>query len=99
LKPDKEIMAFSQKVGITKEKAVRLKNVVDGKKREDKEIITKEESTKSEAIIALFFNNNFNGLVFFESDDKSTFSVDQSTDYLDFFAQVISKHMESLLLK
>ena len=92
-------MTFSQKVGITKEKTVRLKNVVDGKKREDNGIITKEESTKSEAIISLFFNNNFKGLVFFESADKSTFSVDQSTDYLDFFAQVISKHMESLLLR
>ena len=99
LKSDKEIVTFSQKVGITKEKTVRLKNVVDGKKREDKEIITKEEFTKSEAIISLFFNNNFKGLVFLESADKSTFSVDQSTDYLDFFAQVISKHMESLLLK
>ena len=98
-KSDKEIMTFAQKVGITKEKPVRLKNVVDGKKREDKVIITREESTKSEAIISLFFNNNFKGLVFFESADKSTFSVDQSTDYLDFFAQVISKHMESLLLK
>ena len=98
-KSDKEIMAFAQKVGITKGKPVRLKNVVDGKTREDKGIITREESTKSEAIISLFFNNNFKGLVFFESADKSTFSVDQSTDYLDFFAQVISKHMESLLLK
>ena len=99
MKSDKEIVTFSQKVGITKENTVCLKNVVDGKKREDKEIITKEESTKSEAIISLFFNNNFKGLVFLESANKSTFSVDQSTDYLDFFAQVISKHMESLLLK
>ena len=98
-KSDKEIMTFAQKVGITKEKPVRLKNILDGKKREDKGIITRDESTKSEAIISLFFNNNFKGLVFFESADKSTFSVDQSTDYLDFFAQVISKHMESLLLK
>ena len=92
-------MTFAQKVVLTKEKPVRLKNVVDGKKQEGKEIITREESTKSEAIISLFFNNNFKGLVFFESADESTFSVDQSTDYLDFFAQVISKHMESLLLK
>ena len=98
-KSDKEIITFAQKVGITEEKPVRLKNVLDGKKREDKGIITREESTKSEAIISLFFNNNFKGLVFFESADKSTFSVDQSTDYLDFFAQVISRHMESLLLK
>ena len=64
LKSDKEIMTFAQKVGITKEKTVRLKNVVDGKKREDKGIITEEESTKSEAIISLFFNNNFKGLIF-----------------------------------
>ncbi len=99
LKSDKEITAFAQKVVITKEKPVRLKNVVEKRKREDEGIITREESTKSEAIISLFFNDNFKGLVFFESADKSTFSVDQSTDYLDFFAQVISKHMESLLLK
>ena len=99
LKSDKEIMTFVQKVGITKERPVRLKNVVDGKKREDEGIITRKESTKSEAIISLLVNSNFKGLVFFESDDKSTFSVDQSTDYLDFFAQVISKHMESLLPK
>ena len=98
-KSDKEIITFAHKVGITKERPVRLKNVLDGKKREEKGIITREESTKSEAIISLFFNNNFKGLVFLESADKSTFSVDQSTDYLDFFAQVISKHMESLLLK
>ena len=99
LKSDKEIITFAQKVGITKEKPVRLKNVVDKKKRVDEGIIARKESTKSEAIISLLVNNNFKGLVFFESADKSTFSVDQSTDYLDFFAQVISKHMESLLLR
>ena len=92
-------MTFAQKVGITKEKPVRLKNVVDKKKPEDEEIITRQESTKSEAIISLLVNNNVKGLVFFESADKSTFSVDQSTDYLDFFAKLISKHMENLLLK
>ncbi|MDC3107571.1 DUF484 family protein [Paracoccaceae bacterium] len=98
-KSDKEIMTFAQKVGTTKENPVRLKNLVDGKERENKGIITREQSTKSEAIISLFFNNNFKGLVLFESADKSTFSVDQSTDYLDFFSKVISKHMENLLLK
>ena len=92
-------MTFAHKIGVTKEKTDRLKNVADDKKREDEAIITREESTKSEAIISLFFNNNFKGLVFFESADKSTFSVDQSTDYLDFFAQVISKHIESLLFR
>ncbi len=99
LKSDKEIMTFAQKVGITKEKPVRLQHVIDEKKRKDEGIIAREESTKSEAIISLLVNNNFKGLVFFESADKSTFSVDQSTDYLDFFSQVISKHMESILLK
>ena len=99
LKSDKEIMTFAQKIGITKENPVRLKNVVDEKRQEDEPLITREESTKSEAIISLLFHNNFKGLIFFESADKSTFSVDQSTDYLDFFSQVISKHMESLLLK
>ena len=99
LKTDNEITTFARKVGITKEKIVRLKNVVDEKRQEDGGIITREESTKSEAIISLLVEDNFKGLVFFESADKSTFSVDQSTDYLDFFAQVISKHMESLLLK
>ena len=99
LKSDKEIMTFAQKIGITKGKTVRLKNLVDDKKSEDEEIITREESTKSEAIISLLINNKLMGLIFFESVDESTFSVDQSTDYLDFFAQVISKHMESLLFK
>ena len=99
LKSDKEIMTFAQKIGITKEKNVRLKNVVDDKKREEGRIIHREESTKSEAVISLLVNKTCKGLVFFESADKSTFSVDQSTDYLDFFAQVISKHMESLLLR
>ena len=99
LKSDKEIMTYAQKIGITKEKTVLLKNVVGDKKRRDEAIITREESTKSEAIISLLVNNNFKGLVFLESADESTFSVDQSTDYLDFFAQVISKHLESLLFK
>ncbi len=99
LKSDKEIMTYAQKIGITKEKTVRLKNVVGDKKRHDKGIIIREESTKSEAIISLLVNNNFKGLVFLESADESTFSVDQSTDYLDFFSQVISKHIESLLFK
>ena len=99
LKSDKEIMAFAQKIGITKAKKVRLKNTVDNKTQGDEQIITREESTKSEAIISLLVNNSFKGLVFLESADKSTFSVDQSTDYLDFFAQLISKHMESLLFR
>ena len=99
LKSEEEIMTYAQKIGITKEKTVRLKNVVSDKKRLDEGIITREESTKSEAIISLLVNNNFKGLVFLESADESTFSVDQSTDYLDFFAQVITKHMESLLFK
>ena len=99
LKSDKEIMTYAQKIGITKEKTVRLKNVVGDKKRHDEGIITTEESTKSEAIISLLVNNNFKGLVFLESADESTFSIDQSTDYLDFFVQVISKHLESLLFK
>ncbi|MDC3076130.1 DUF484 family protein [Paracoccaceae bacterium] len=99
LKSDEEIITYTQKIGITKEKTVRLKNVVGDKKRHDEGIITREESTKSEAIISLLVNNNFKGLVFLESADESTFSVDQSTDYLDFFAQVITKHMESLLFK
>ena len=99
LKSDEEIMTYTQKIGITKEKTVRLKNVVGDKKRHDEGIITREESTKSEAIISLLVNNNFKGLVFLESANQSTFSVDQSTDYLDFFAQVISKHLESLLFK
>ena len=99
LKSDEEIMTYTQKIGITKEKTVRLKNVVGDKKRQYEGIITREESTKSEAIISLLVNNNFKGLVFLESADESTFSVDQSTDYLDFFAKVISKHLESLLYK
>ena len=99
LKSDEEIMTYAQKIGITKEKTVRLKNVISDKKPLDEGIITREESTKSEAIISLLVNNNFKGLVFLESADESTFSVDQSTDYLDFFARVISKHLESLLFK
>ena len=99
LKSNKEIMTFAQKIGITKEKTVRLKNVVDDEKQQLEGIIAREESTKSEAIISPLVNNNLEGLIFFESADKSTFSVDQSTDYLDFFAQFISKHMERLLFK
>ncbi len=98
-KSDEEITNFAQKVGITKGKTIRLRNVVNEKKREVKEIISREESTKSEAIISLLINSKLKGFVFFESADKSTFSVDQSTDYLEFFAQVISKHLESLLYR
>ena len=76
-----------------------LKNVVNDKKKEAEQLIAREESTKSEAIISLLVNSELKGFLFFESVDKSTFSVDQSTDYLEFFAQVISKHLESLLHK
>ena len=99
LKSNEEIIKFAQKVGITKGKTVRLTNVVNDKKKEAEQLIAREENTKSEAIISLLVNSEFKGFLFFESVDESTFSVDQSTDYLEFFAQVISKHLESLLYK
>ena len=99
LKSNEEIIKFAQKIGITKGKTVRLTNVVNDKKEEAGQLIAREESTKSEAIISLLVNSEFKGFLFFESVDESTFSVDQSTDYLEFFAQVISKHLESLLYK
>ena len=97
LKSNEEIIKFAQKIGITKGNTVRLTNVVNDKKKEAEQLIAREESTKSEAIISLLVNSEFKGFLFFESVDESTFSVDQSTDYLEFFAQVISKHLESLL--
>ena len=99
LKSNEEIIKFAQKIGITKGKTVRLTNVLNDKKYEAEKLITREENTKSEAIISLLVNSEFKGFLFFESVDESTFSVDQSTDYLEFFAQVISKHLESLLYK
>ena len=99
LKSNEEIIKFAQKIGITKGKTVRLTNVVNDKKKEAEQLIAREESTKSEAIISLLVNSELKGFLFFESVDESTFSVDQSTDYLEFFAQVISKHLESLLYK
>ena len=99
LKSNEEIIKFAQKIGITTGKTVRLTNVVNDKKKEAEQLIAREESTKSEAIISLLVNSEFKGFLFFESVDESTFSVDQSTDYLEFFAQVISKHLESLLYK
>ena len=92
LKSNEEIIKFAQKIGITKGKTVRLTNVVNDKKKEAEQLIAREESTK-------LVNREFRGFLFFESVDESTFSVDQSTDYLEFFAQVISKHLESLLYK
>ncbi len=99
LKSNEEIIKFAQKIGITKGKTVRLTNVVNDKKKEPEQLIAREENTKSEAIISLLVNSEFKGFIFFESVEESTFSVDQSTDYLEFFAQVISKHLESLLYK
>ena len=99
LKSNEEIIKFAKKIGITKGKTVRLTNVVNDKKKEAERLIPRDESTKSEAIISLLVNSEFKGFLFFESVDESTFSVDQSTDYLEFFAQVISKHLESLLYK
>ena len=98
-KSDEEITIFARKVGITKGKTVRLKSVINNAKSEDEGIITRQESTKSEAIISLLVNNNVEGFVFFESAEKSTFSVDQSTDYLEFFSQITSKHLESLIYR
>ena len=99
LKSNEEIIKFAQKKGISKGKTVHLTNVVNDKKKEAEQLIPRDESTKSEAIISLLVNSEFKGFLFFESVDESTFSVDQSTDYLEFFAQVISKHLESLLYK
>ena len=99
LKSDEEITNFAEKVGITKGKLVRLKNVVEEKKRAGMGIINRDESTQSEAIMSLLVNKKFKGFIFFESFNEATFSVDQSTDYLEFFAKVISKHLESLLFK
>ena len=99
LKSNEEIIKFARKIGITKGKTVRLTNVVNDKKKEPEHLIAREESTKSEAIISLLVNSEFKGFLFCESVDESTFSVDQSTDYLEFFAQVISKHLESFLYK
>ncbi len=99
LKSNEEIIKFAQKIGITKGKIVRLTNLVNDKKKDAEQLIAREESTKSEAIISLLVNNEFKGFLFFESVDESTFSVDQSTDYLEFFAKVISKHLEGLLYK
>ena len=99
LKSNEEIIKFAQKIGITKGKTVRLTSVVNDKKKEAEQLIAREQSTKSEAIISLLVNSEFKGFLFFESVDEATFSVDQSTDYLEFFAQVISKHLESLLYK
>ena len=47
-KSDEEITKFVQKVGITKGKSVRLKNVANDKKREHEQLITREDGTKSE---------------------------------------------------
>ena len=99
LKSDEEITNFAEKVGITKGKLVRLKNVVEEKKRDGMGIINRDESTQSEAIMSLLVNKKINGFILFESFNEATFSVDQSTDYLEFFAQVISMHLESLLFK
>ena len=99
LKSDEEINDFAEKVGITKGKLVRLKNVVEEKKRGIITIISRDDSTKSEAIMSILVNKKIRGFIFFESFNEATFSVDQSTDYLEFFAQVISKHLESLLFK
>ena len=99
LKSDEEITNFAEKVGITKGKLVRLKNVVEEKKRAGMGIINRDESTQSEAIMSLLVNKKFKGFIFFESFNEVTFSVDQSTDYLEFLARVISKHLESLLFQ
>ena len=99
LKPDREVSKFLEKIGITNGKSVRLKYVPEKKKITDEDIIIREENTKSEAIISLLIERELKGFIFFESASESTFSVDQSTDYLEFFAKVTSKHLESLLDK
>ena len=99
LKSDEEIANFAEKVGLTKGKLVRLKIILEEKKGDSIEIITRDENTQSEAIMSLLVNKNLKGFIFFESFNEVTFSIDQSTDYLEFFARVISKHLESLLFK
>ena len=99
LKPDREVSKYLEKIGITTGKPVRLKNVPEKKKITDEDIITREENTKSEAIISLLIKRELKGFIFFESASEATFSVDQSTDYLEFFAKITSKHLESLLYK
>ena len=65
LKSNEEIIKFAQKIGITKGKTVRLTNVVKDKKKEADQLIAREESTKSEAIISLLVNSEFKGFLFF----------------------------------
>ena len=84
LKSDEEITNFARKVGITKGKTVHLTNVVNDKKKEAERLIPRDESTKSEAIISLLVNSELKGFLFFESANETTFSIDQSTDYLEF---------------
>ena len=86
-------------IGITIGKTVRLKNVNSIEKKEDQQLINRKDGTKSEAIISVLINSKLKGFLLFESDNESTFSVDLSTDYLEFFAQIISRHLESLLYK
>ena len=93
MKPDREVSKYLEKIGITTGKPVRLKNVPEKKKITDEDIITREENTKSEAIISLLIKGELKGFIFFESASESTFSVDQSTDYLEFFSKITSKHL------
>ena len=94
---EEKITEFAKTIGITKSKTVRLRDIVEDKKSKEIVLTPREPNTKSEAIMALLVNERFKGLVFFESFDQSTFSIDQSTDYLEFFANMISKHLASLL--
>ena len=94
---EKKITEFVKNNGITKSKTVRLRDTVEDKKSKEIILTPREPDTKSEAIMALLVDESFKGLVIFESFDQSTFSIDQSTDYLEFFATIISKHLVNLL--
>ena len=75
LKSDEEITKFARKVGITKGKTVRLTNVVNDKKNEAEQLIAREESTKSEAIISLLVNNEFKGFLFLSQSINPLFQL------------------------
>ena len=92
-----ELLSFSKFVGLTQSRLVVLRENLEYEKRANLGLNSSEDNVESEAILSIKTKNKVIGFIFLESNDKKTFSIDQSTDYLEFLSKIISMQLEFFL--
>ena len=90
------ISNLSKFVGLTKSRLVILRENLEYEQRHELGLSSFDDKMESEAILSIKIKNKLIGLIFFESKNKKTFSIDQATDYLEFLCKIIYKRIEQL---